>query len=55
MALFFVALAPFSEYVLKPAGKDESGMTLVAVTALAALIWLAHAARVAEERRLRQP
>lgn len=55
VALFFVALAPFSEYILKPAGKDESGMTLVAVTALAALIWLAHAARVAEERRLRQP
>lgn len=55
VALFFVALAPFSEFVLKPVGKDESGMTLVAVAALAALIWLAHAARVAEERRLRQP
>ena len=55
VALFFVALAPFSEYILRPAGKDESSMTLVAVAALAALIWLAHAARVAEERRLRQP
>jgi hypothetical protein len=55
VALFFVALAPLSEYVIKPAGKDESSLTLVAVAALAGLIWLARSARVAEERRLGQP
>jgi len=53
--LFFVALAPLSEYIIKPAGKDESGLTLVAVAALAGLIWLARSARLAEERRLSQP
>ena len=55
VALFFVALGPLSEYVIKPAGRDESGLTLVAVATLAGLIWLARSARVEEERRLAQP
>jgi hypothetical protein len=55
VALFFVALAPFNEYVLKPASKDESGLMLVAVAALAGLIWLARSARITEQRRLGQP
>lgn len=55
VALFFVALAPLVEYVIKPADKDAGGMTLFAVAALAGLIWLAHSARRTEERRLGQP
>lgn len=55
VALFFVALAPLTQYVLRPAGKDETGLALVAVAALGALIWLARSARVAEERRLGHP
>jgi hypothetical protein len=55
VALFFVALAPVEEYILKPAGKDETDMALVAVAALAGLIWLAYSARVTEQRRLGQP
>lgn len=54
-ALFFVALAPLSEYVIKPANKDDSGLTLVAAATLAGLIWLARSARLADERRLGQP
>lgn len=53
-SLFFVALAPLAEYALRPAGRDQTGMTLIAVAALVGLIWLAHAARIAEERRLGQ-
>jgi len=55
VALFFVALAPFIEFVAKPGAKDESGLWLVALAMLAALIWLARCSRLAEERRLAQP
>lgn len=55
VALFFVALAPLTEYGIQPAGKDETGLTLLAVAALGGLVWLARAARVAEERRLGRP
>ncbi len=55
VALFFVALAPFSEYVVKSTAKDESGLTLVAVATLVGLIWLARSARLTEQRRLGQP
>lgn len=50
--LFFVALAPLLEFSIRPAGKDETGLTILAVAMLAALIWLAHTARKTEERRL---
>ncbi|HEX8983435.1 MAG TPA: hypothetical protein VF792_11725 [Ktedonobacterales bacterium] len=52
VALFFAALAPVIEYYLKPAGKDVSGMTLLAIALVVGLVWLAHSARVAEQRRL---
>lgn len=51
--IFFIALAPLQEFVVKSSGKDESGLTLLAVVALAGLLWLARSARLAEERRLR--
>src|ERR1700730_9047825 len=38
---FFLALAPFVEFVLRPPGKLGAGMKLVALLTLAALIWLA--------------
>ncbi len=54
VALFWVALAPLMEFNIHPAGKDETGMTLLAVAMLVALIWLARMARKTEERRLGQ-
>lgn len=38
---FFLVLAPFVEFVLRPPGKPVAGMTLVALLTLIALIWLA--------------
>lgn len=54
VALFWVALAPLMEYSIHPAGKDETGITLLAAAMLVALIWLARMARKTEERRLGQ-
>lgn len=54
VALFWVALAPLMEYRIHPAGKDETGITLLAAAMLVALIWLARTARKTEERRLGQ-
>ncbi len=55
VALFFVALGPLVEFVAKPGGKDESGLWVVALAALIALIWLARSARLTEQRRLSRP
>jgi hypothetical protein len=41
---FFLALAPFVEFVLRPPGKPVAGMTLMAFLTLVALIWLAQRA-----------
>ena len=37
---FFLLTAPLFEFVIHPGGKPMSGMTLVAVATLAALVWL---------------
>lgn len=55
VALFFVALAPALQYVIKPADKDLTGLTPLAVATLAGLICLAYAARAEEQRRLGAP
>ena len=41
---FFLLLAPLVEFAARPAGKNTTGMTLVAFLWLAGLIWLAHRA-----------
>lgn len=53
--LALIALAPIIEFGVHTTTKDETGLWLVAVAALAGLIWLARRARLNEVRRLGAP